>query len=76
MPLLPARFEWLEERQLLSGVPVAIRDAYQANALQPLAMDDSHGVLANDLYQGEGTLIAEVVDPPEQGQLTLDATGA
>ena len=75
MPLLPARFR-------AAGGAAAIElgsrgglGEYPADALQTLTVDAAHGVLANDLYQGEGTLIAVVVDPPEQGQLTLDPTG-
>ena len=68
--------ESLEVRQLLAVAPVAIRDSYQGQALQQLSVPAASGVLANDTYEGTGTLQAWLVDAPAQGQLSLAVDGS
>jgi hypothetical protein len=68
--------ERLEDRFLLSSSPVAIRDSYETNALQPFIVDAAAGVLANDQFDGQDSLSAVLVDPPQHGRLVLAEDGS
>ncbi len=55
--------------------PVAVGDEYTMNANAVLAID-APGVLANDSTEGELELVAELLEGPSSGDLTLAADGS
>jgi len=61
---------------MLGGAPVAVDDAYTADADTALEVAAGEGVLANDEPSFRGPLSAEIVDPPQHGAVELASDGS
>jgi len=60
----------------VNQTPVGIADTYDAVEDTVLSVDAANGVLANDTDADGDSLTASVVNPPNEGMLTLNADGA
>lgn len=59
-----------------SGAPVAVDDSYETAEGTALVVDAANGVLANDTYQGQGTVQATLVKSVLNGALNLNTNGS
>ncbi len=62
--------------ETVSDCPVGLPDTYALTEDQTLAVDAVHGVLANDTAPNGDPLVAQLVQSPGQGTLTLNSDGS
>lgn len=60
----------------VNDAPVSVTDSYTVTAGQLLTISAANGVLANDSDADSPSLTAAVVNPPQNGTLTLNANGS
>jgi hypothetical protein len=60
----------------VNNAPLAAADAYSTQAGQPLIVNASQGVLANDSDPDGDPLISELITPPGQGLVMLNSDGS
>lgn len=60
----------------VNDTPVAVNDSYDVLENTTLAVNAANGVLANDSDGENGTLIAALVEGPDNGTLTLNGDGS
>ncbi|MEZ6097863.1 MAG: FG-GAP-like repeat-containing protein [Pirellulaceae bacterium] len=60
----------------VNDMPKTTADQYEVDVIDELIVDVQHGVLANDVDDGDGLLRAELITTTSHGDLTLQTDGA